>query len=455
MADITGKKLTDPSIPTGTELDGADVSHVVDKSDTTDGIAGTSKRYAWLTIYNWILSNLNAALRLIPAGGTVGQSLTKVDGTDYNVTWANSASTVEVNAPLTGDGSSGAKLSISLDSTPTDGSANLVTSDGIYDAILASINTNQGSVINISYASMAAALSSNGIVPKAQYRITDSANGIVRVWGVSTSTVTAVAFLEGLADNGTFNPGAYGNYDIGVDVFTASGGSLQAAYDIGNTIEGFDVVIDDTSNNVSITKGATVTGTYVIALGTVAADSNTGNYVNAIGESSAFENTGSNVNAIGEKAAANNTGNNVNAIGDSAAGGNSGSNVNAIGSSAAGGNAGNKVNAIGSSAAEFNTGSNVNAIGTGAAGGNSGSNVNAIGENAAGGNSGSNVNAIGENAATSNALSNMTIIGTSELSTYADHTAALLAINTGTGATAGHYLYINASTNSIGCVTIF
>jgi hypothetical protein len=224
---------------------------------------------------------------------------------------------------------------------------------------------------------------------------------------------------------------------VWVAVGGASGGSLQDAYDIGNTIEGFDVVIDDTSNNVSITKGSTITGTYVIALGEGSANGNTGDYVNAIGKA-ASGNTGLGVNALGDGAAADNTGAYVNALGENAAAENIGTNVNALGEGSASGNTGSEVNALGGGAASYNTGDSVNALGGGAASYNTGTNINAI----------------GVGAASYNTLSNMTIIGTNELSTYADHTAALLAINTGTGATAGHYLYINASTNSIGCVTI-
>jgi len=216
----TGKKLTDPSIPTGTVLDDLDVSHIVDKSDTTDGPAGTSKRYPWSTIFTWILGKLNAAFLLIPSGGTTGQALSKASNTSFDVVWTNPAATVSVTAPITGDGSGGSPLALTVDSTPTDGSSNLVSSNGVFDAIAASVNANAATVINITYAALTAAVSAGTLIPKAQYRVTDAADGIVRVWGVSASTLSASAFLEGLSDNSNYFPGAWGNYDVGADIFT-------------------------------------------------------------------------------------------------------------------------------------------------------------------------------------------------------------------------------------------
>jgi len=217
----TGKKLTDPSIPTGTVLDDLDVSHIVDKSDTTDGPAGTSKRYPWSTIFTWILGKLNAAFLLIPSGGTTGQALSKASNTSFDVVWTNPAATVSVTAPITGDGSGGSPLALTVDSTPTDGSANLVSSNGVFDAIAASVNPNTATVINITYAALTAAVTAGTLIAKAQYRVTDAAQGIVRVWGVSASTLSASAFLEGLSDNSNYFPGAWGNYDVGADIFSS------------------------------------------------------------------------------------------------------------------------------------------------------------------------------------------------------------------------------------------
>jgi len=217
----TGKKLTDPSIPTGTVLDDLDVSHIVDKSDTTDGPAGTSKRYPWSTIFTWILGKLNAAFLLIPSGGTTGQALSKASNTSFDVIWTNPTATVSVTAPITGNGSGGSPLALTVDSTPTDGSANLVSSNGVFDAIAASVNPNTATVINITYAALTAAVTAGTLIAKAQYRVTDAAQGIVRVWGVSASTLSASAFLEGLSDNSNYFPGAWGNYDVGADIFTA------------------------------------------------------------------------------------------------------------------------------------------------------------------------------------------------------------------------------------------
>jgi hypothetical protein len=99
--------------------------------------------------------------------------------------------------------------------------------------------------------------------------------------------------------------------------------NLQTAYDNGNTINGSNVIIEDS------------TGAGIVAIGELAADSNTGTDIVAIGSQAGSSNTGDNLVALGLGAGNQNTGLNLIAIGKSAGDSNTGQNVIALGNTAA------------------------------------------------------------------------------------------------------------------------
>ena len=122
-------------------------------------------------------------------------------------------------------------------------------------------------------------------------------------------------------------------------------------------------------------------------------------------------------------------------------------------------NAGNSLsggrNFQGTNAGVGSTGVEIVAFGTAAGFGNTGSYVIGFGLDAVGGNTGSEVTAFGSGAAQGNTLSGVTVFSNLTLPTYADHTAAALAITVLLGATPGcTYLYHNQATNSIGAVRL-
>lgn len=49
----------------------------------------TTGKITLLALYTWIVGKLNTAGRIIPAGGTTGQALTKDSATDYDVSWVS------------------------------------------------------------------------------------------------------------------------------------------------------------------------------------------------------------------------------------------------------------------------------------------------------------------------------------------------------------------------------
>jgi len=124
------------------------------------------------------------------------------------------------------------------------------------------------------------------------------------------------------------------------------------------------------------------------------------------------------------------------------------------GTEAGSSNTGTNVLALGNSAGNGNSGNNIVAFGSTAARNNSGNNVIGIGENTVVGNGGNNVIGLGTGAGNNNGLAGMTIISNDFLPSFADHTAAVAAINAGNGATTGTYLYHNQATDSIGAVRI-
>jgi hypothetical protein len=166
--------------------------------------------------------------------------------------------------------------------------------------------------------------------------------------------------------------------------------NLQTAYDNGSTINGSNVIIEDS------------TGADIVAIGELAADSNTGTGIVAIGNQAGSGNTGDNLVALGLGAGSGNTGNNLVALG----------------------------------------------LGAGVS--NTGLNLIAIGKSAADNNTGLNVIALGNTAATNNTLSGMFVISNNCMPSYADATAAATAITIALGAAgSNYYLYHDQSDDTI------
>jgi hypothetical protein len=210
---MAGRKL--PVLPDNAAPADGDLLYNVDVSDTSESPQGTSKQNTFSVLYTYVLNKLATALRLIPSGGTSGQVLSKASGTDYDVEWTTAgggSGAVTADAPILGDGTSGDHLRLDFDSTPTDGSSKLVNSNGVYDFA--------APVINITNAALNTACSGGTINPRAMYRVTDAAQGVVRIWGKSATQASCAAFLEGSADGSTYLEGAWGNYDLSVDLFT-------------------------------------------------------------------------------------------------------------------------------------------------------------------------------------------------------------------------------------------
>lgn len=194
--------------------------------------------------------------------------------------------------------------------------------------------------------------------------------------------------------------------------------NLQTAYDNGSTINGSNVIIEDS------------TGAGIVAIGQLAADSNTGTDIVAIGSQTCSGNTGNSVFAIGNKAAINNTGNAVLAI--QALLNNTGSSVLGIGGGE--NNTGDECIFIG-----FNSGLN-----------NTGQQCVHIGNQAGEDNTGDQVVALGQAVGIANALSNQFIVSPSNMPSYANAAAAGAAITVALGATAGDfYLYHDQSDDTI------
>lgn len=83
---------------------------------------------------------------------------------------------------------------------------------------------NMAQLINITLETLVVDVVNEGLInPKATYRITDAAQGVIRVFGKSATELTATAMLEGTDDGtGSITAGQWGNYDLDGDVFTPS-----------------------------------------------------------------------------------------------------------------------------------------------------------------------------------------------------------------------------------------
>lgn len=362
-------------------------------------------------------------------------------------------------------------------------------------------NANSASVVNITKADLIAAINGGAVSTYTQYRISDSTQGIIRVYGVSTGAIDTLGFKEGSYDGITYVNGEIGLYDISTDVFTVNTGapSLQDVYNTGNTVNTWDLRMTSTSGgqigivknaafagstetiafgdaanaSATVTRGISIgtnanssaSGTDRISLGKFSGTFGTGSNVNTMGYEAGRLSLASNMNAFGYRAGylSNASTNYVNAFGYSAASGNLASNVNAIGKDAASNNQaiGTYLNAIGDSSGSGNTGNYCNFIGATAGSGNTGNHVTAIGRAAGYNNTGQFCTFIGRYAGTDNlfntfnTLSGQFVISNYHLPSYADHTAAAAAITVALGATAGStYIYHNQATNSIGAVRL-
>jgi hypothetical protein len=334
------------------------------------------------------------------------------------------------------------------------------------------VNPDAASIIDITRADLSNEIINGTVDPKAIYRITDAESGtsVMRVYGITTSTIDTNAFKEGDWDGFNFVAGEVGTYDLGTDTFASQAPNLQQVLDTGNTANGYTLNISGTpDNNVSITNGVYTGNTNVaigqlalsgssqnsnVGIGYFALSANTAANNVGIGRLSAVSNTGSNVVGVGNTSLENNTGTAVIGIGFGAGKDNSGQKLISIGSSAGRNNTQNDNIFIGENAGRTNTGPNNIAIGLDACKSNSGSFVIAIGDSAAESNTGDLVIALG-NKSISNAQSNRFIIDNDYLPTFADHAAAALAITVPLGAIAGNtYLYHNQATDSIGAVRL-
>ena len=398
---MAGRKL--PILPSNPTPADDDLLYGVDVSDTSESAAGTSKQSAFVNIYTYILGKLSAALRLIPSGGTTGQVLAKSSNTDYEVAWTTAGGgggAVTADAPILGDGTGGDHLRLDFDAAPTDGSSKLVNSNGVYDFAM--------TVINITNAALNTACSGGTVNPRAMYRVTNAVGGIVRVWGKSATQVSCAGFQEGSSDSSTYFEGFWGNYDLGVDIFTP-------------------VIINTSNTFQGISAGANNTGSDVVQIGNNAGISNAGSIVVQIGVNIG-NNLGNGVIQIGEYAGASNIGDSCIQIGQNAGISNEGANCVQIGIHAG----------------AVNTGVNCVQIGQEAGYGNSKDNGVFIGFQA--GYDGSNGYTGSDN---------VFAISNDSIATFADATAAATAITTGNGYVTGStYIYKNTATGSIGFISL-
>lgn len=74
-------------------------------------------------------------------------------------------------------------------------------------------------VIDILKADLIQAITDSEVNIQARYRITDSTQGVISIYGVDTNVITTNAFLEGTWDGTTFTAGQWGLYDLSNDKF--------------------------------------------------------------------------------------------------------------------------------------------------------------------------------------------------------------------------------------------
>ena len=110
----------------------------------------------------------------------------------------------------------------------------------------ATSSPNAASLVNTTKAALVTLLGGGLANIKATYRITDAADGIIRVTAKTASLLTATAMKEG-SDNGTgtVTAGEWGNYDLDADVFTSGGGTYVPV--VGGVALGGTVTVEGTS----------------------------------------------------------------------------------------------------------------------------------------------------------------------------------------------------------------
>ena len=298
-------------------------------------------------------------------------------------------------------------------------------------------NANSASVVNITKANLIAAVNGGTVNTFTQYRISDSTQGIIRVYGVSTGAIDTLGFKEGSYDGITYVNGEIGLYNISTDVFTVNTGapSLQNVYNTGNTVNTWDLrMISNPNGQIGIVKNANFAGSFdiiafgdaanasatttrAISIGTNANSSANGNDRVSLGKLSGCFGAGSNVNTMGYEAGRLSKSSNLNAFGYQANHINvtavATDHINALGNSAALNNLASYVNAIGKEAAANNTaqGAYLIAIGDGAGKGNGAPNCTFIGSSSGENNLGQRVNALGYFAASGNHSNGAIAIG--------------------------------------------
>lgn len=288
---------------------------------------------------------------------------------------------------------------------------------GFASTITADIDLTADRTISIPDADGTIVLSVNGNIPDNQ--------GDVIVTSLATLQTVTAGSNKDLIDGNNFQGTNAGNTQTGVQVI---GIGTNAA--LGNT------------------------GNDIISIGYITGNNNTGQHNVFIGSSSGNANAGNNVISIGFGTADTNLADDLIAIGVGAGDNNSGAASIFIGDSAGQINNAGFAIGIGTNAGYNNGGQYSNFIGDNAGFNNTGNYTIGIGANAADSNSGANVIAIGQSVGINNTLSGMTIISNSSLPSYLNFAAASAAINAGTGATSGTYLYHDQTTNSIGAVRI-
>jgi hypothetical protein len=275
-APETFRKLTDPAIPnqSGTVATN-DLIHTVDVSDTTDGAEGTSKR----TTVEKVTAN-----KVSKAGDTMTGVLGLAAGTAV-------ASATNINIFSSGGNSlliTGTTSIESLGTLAAGAIFNLIFEDEldlVYDAVSlilptgANITTATGDcaqflslgsgnwkctaytradgtalsgggnadmalVIDTTVAALIGDISGFSVNPKAIYRLTDAVAGVVRVFGVTSSSISMSAFLEGAWDGATFVQGAWGRYAIGEDWFIPTSNQYPYAPVAANDID-YGYVVGD------------------------------------------------------------------------------------------------------------------------------------------------------------------------------------------------------------------
>jgi hypothetical protein len=312
-------------------------------------------------------------------------------------------------------------------------------------------------------------------------------------------------FVQGSTIDFVFN----GSTWVAFPSSTGGGGGaqdLQSVYNQGNSINGYDVRIDNSSSdNILISDtGNAMGGTFNVSLGRTALDNYNGDYGIGIGIFAGYGSAASNnIIAIGTNAANANNQNSSISIGDGAGfGALSGANCIslgyncgsqnqgtdgifigplaatnlagdkniAIGTDSGSGRSGNQNISIGNNSGKNTTGNfNINigtasgsstttsivgtiSIGSGAGGSNEGDSCLLLGNGAGETNSGNTCVIIGDNAGQLNTLSNQFIISNSNLPSFATSGAAIAALSG--GASGNTYLYFNSGNSTIEAVRI-